>query len=128
MNEVWYAIVRFFKRIFTTPELTAFERFLVAQVHELEARNNKLQFEKDELYQRILFGEQRSVPPTENLTSLPAQSPVASTRSKLEEASRLRRKEADERAEAFIREQEAKMRHDEERAKHAKEEAEATSH
>lgn len=60
MNNVWYSIVRFFQKLFVPPELTPFERFLVAQVSHLESeinRERELSREREkELLERLLPG------------------------------------------------------------------------
>lgn len=96
MNEVWWAIVRFFKKLFSPPEYTSFERFLVDQVYELEKQLANERARNNELIERFVFGSTRPVPNEEaSLTTVvPPLSSVASTRKKLEDASKRRWEEA----------------------------------
>ncbi len=69
MNNVWYALVRFFQSIFVPPKSTPFERFLIAQVNHLESELNRERDRADEKYSELLERFVPTIRTTENDSS-----------------------------------------------------------
>jgi hypothetical protein len=74
MNNVWFAIVAFFKKLFVPPEYTTFERELLRQISHLESELFQQRERYEERYSELL---ERFLPGNNRPESAPSESPVA---------------------------------------------------
>lgn len=108
MNNVWWAIVKFFQKLFVPPEYTTLERELVRQVSHLEGELFKERQKYQELTERLLFPPAGPVPDSQSeLVPFAAVPPV---RDRAKELSDLSHARWLERADLMAAEAEAKLR------------------
>ncbi len=109
MNNVWWAIVNFFRKLFVPPESTFLERELARQISNLESQLHREREKYDELVQRLLFPTDGPVVEQKNV-SFSVPTPLPPVRERAKELSDLSRRRWQEHADSIITEAEERLK------------------